>query len=389
MFNKSKSIIALVVASSVYVPVMAHADQASEAFLNNFSGNSYSMNELQTQWNSLNATQQQGIADVKPGIAAWFGGVNDTAQADMTAKNNAAANAVHVPSVQMTALTPAGKVPTPIKQLAPIATPKVEAVPTPAPVTIENTDPNAVSVAGSSKTVSNVLSTETIQLPKQNTVVAPRLLHPTASATQANVTDAQRDHAQMQAAIAHANSLVSGSNGVNGSTGADGVTTIITKADNSAVEHETAARKAEDTAQRKAIVATSQGVFENRTQIDANTGEILSHSRAIASNRAAIDNNSARIDGLNRNFANLKEQVNENRKQANAGISGAMAQANIPQVTENQRFAVGAGVGGYDGENALAVGVSFHATQNVVVKATVSDDTANNVGYGAGVAFGF
>ena len=66
-----------------------------------------------------------------------------------------------------------------------------------------------------------------------------------------------------------------------------------------------------------------------------------------------------------------------------------MAQANIPQVLNGQTFAVGAGVGGYDGENAVAVGVSFRASQNVTVKATVSDDTEQNVGYGAGLSVGW
>ena len=61
-------------------------------------------------------------------------------------------------------------------------------------------------------------------------------------------------------------------------------------------------------------------------------------------------------------------------------MSAAFAQANIPQVTENQQFAVGAGVGGYDNENAIAVGASFHATSNSVVKLTVSDDSQDNVG---------
>ena len=72
-----------------------------------------------------------------------------------------------------------------------------------------------------------------------------------------------------------------------------------------------------------------------------------------------------------------------------ADISAAFAQANIPQVTESQRFSMGAGVGTYNGEQALAVGASFHASQNTIVKLTVSDDTQSNVGAGAGVAIGW
>lgn len=172
---------------------------------------------------------------------------------------------------------------------------------------------------------------------------------------------------------------VDGKNGAQGAAGVngrDGVTTTITKVE---VDQQT----------RDQVKATTKGMFENRTQINANTGEILSHSRAIADNKAAIDHNSARIDGLNKNFSALRDEVSENKKQASAGISGAMAMANIPQVSGSQRVAIGAGVGGYDGENALAVGVSFRVSPAVTVKATVSDDTQQNVGYGAGVSVGW
>ncbi|MDK9585884.1 YadA C-terminal domain-containing protein [Lelliottia wanjuensis] len=102
-----------------------------------------------------------------------------------------------------------------------------------------------------------------------------------------------------------------------------------------------------------------------------------------------VASNTQQISKLNNNFSNLKSEVESNKHEAAAGASAAMAQANIPQVLNGQTFAVGAGVGGYDGENAVAVGVSFRASQNVTVKATVSDDTQQNVGYGAGVSVGW
>lgn len=169
---------------------------------------------------------------------------------------------------------------------------------------------------------------------------------------------------------------VDGKNGATGAAGKDGITTTITKVE---VDQQT----------RDQVKATTKGMFENRTQINANTGEILSHSRAIADNKAAIDHNSARIDGLNKNFSALRDEVSENKKQASAGTSAAMAMANIPQVSGSQRVAIGAGMGGYDGENALAVGVSFRVSPAITVKATVSDDTQQNVGYGAGVSVGW
>lgn len=104
---------------------------------------------------------------------------------------------------------------------------------------------------------------------------------------------------------------------------------------------------------------------------------------------AQVDHNTQQINKLNNNFNNLKQTVDSNKKIASAGSASAMAQANIPQVLNGQTVAFGAGVGGYDGENAVAVGVSFRASESVTVKATVSDDTQNNFGYGAGVSIGY
>ncbi|NJQ19080.1 hypothetical protein HCO69_05455 [Pantoea sp. LS15] len=159
-----------------------------------------------------------------------------------------------------------------------------------------------------------------------------------------NATDADRQNAKDQAMIDYLQSHVK--NGVDGKNGNDGVTTTITKLDT------------------------------------ATQTKVTSNSRAIQDNSQAISK-------MNNSFASLKDEVNDNHKEANAGISGAMAQANIPQVMNNQRVAIGAGVGGYDGENAVAVGASARLGDSVVIKATVSDDTADNVGYGAGLSVGW
>ncbi|TBL36901.1 adhesin, partial [Hafnia alvei] len=127
----------------------------------------------------------------------------------------------------------------------------------------------------------------------------------------------------------------------------------------------------------------------NAQQFNADNRSIAENHRHSAENSAAIRANSQRLDSIEQHQSAQDSHIDENKKQASAGISAAFAQANIPQVTENQQFAVGAGVGGYDSENAIAVGASFHATSNSVVKLTVSDDSQDNVGYGAGVSVGW
>ena len=127
----------------------------------------------------------------------------------------------------------------------------------------------------------------------------------------------------------------------------------------------------------------------NAMQLKIDNMALADNHHRIASNSSAISSNSQRLDSVQHHQAEQDSRINENKKQASAGISAAFAQANIPQVTDSQQFAVGAGVGGYDSENAIAVGASFHATQNTIVKMTVSDDTQNNFGYGAGVSVGW
>ncbi|MCW2487558.1 YadA C-terminal domain-containing protein [Candidatus Symbiopectobacterium sp. NZEC127] len=158
------------------------------------------------------------------------------------------------------------------------------------------------------------------------------------------------------------------------------------------------------TANRSAIKATNNSVrkLAKQQQIESiyyseqiqtladNTTQSLTeeHSAIKATHARAVDN-SQQIDDLNGNVSHLRNLVEENKKEAAAGSSAAMAQANIPQVLNGQTVAIGAGIGGYDGESAVAVGVSFRATQNVTVKATVSDDTQENLGYGAGLSVGW
>jgi|GEM_PF-5457114 len=70
-------------------------------------------------------------------------------------------------------------------------------------------------------------------------------------------------------------------------------------------------------------------------------------------------------------------------------IAGVAAMANIPPVTSYQNFSIGAGVGNTDGESAVAVGFSARASQSVVVKASVSNDTQRNFVVGGGISYGW
>ncbi len=127
--------------------------------------------------------------------------------------------------------------------------------------------------------------------------------------------------------------------------------------------------------------------------IQANHDAIRSTNRVVSQHTEQLANHEQRIQTLeqdtNRNFGALRNQVDRNKKDADAGIAGVAAMASIPQVTEYQTFSVGAGVGNRHDQQALAVGFSARAAQNVVVKVSAATDTNSGWTVGAGAAIGW
>jgi Autotransporter adhesin len=91
----------------------------------------------------------------------------------------------------------------------------------------------------------------------------------------------------------------------------------------------------------------------------------------------------------NSTFSSMKDSIDKNDKKAMAGVSSAIAAANLPQVQANQKFMFSAGAGTYEGESAVAVGGSVNFSEHVVGKVSFSADTQDNYGAGAGVGVGF
>ena len=139
-----------------------------------------------------------------------------------------------------------------------------------------------------------------------------------------------------------------GQNGKDGANGADGITTTITQVQT-------------DTATQHQVVSNTQSIADQQAQLRS----------------------------VNKQFSDLKEKVDDNKKDASAAVAGVAAMANIPQVTEYQTFSIGAGAGTHDGENALAVGFSARVSQNTVTKASVATDTQSGFTAGVGVSYGW
>ncbi|AQT28733.1 putative autoagglutinating Adhesin [Erwinia phage vB_EamM_Yoloswag] len=176
-------------------------------------------------------------------------------------------------------------------------------------------------------------------------------------------------------------------------------------------------------------------ITNNETSITKNTSDIKetqkvvnNQGKVINNHETRITNNETNISTLNQDFNSFSQTVNNNQeitnyniRQGNAqtlsqsknytdnkfgemkqyvdkgrsddqkeyrsGIAGVAAMANIPNVP-GTTFSLGAGMGQYKDQTALAVGGNWNVSQRVAVKASVGF-TNEDATAGAGIAFGF
>lgn len=179
-----------------------------------------------------------------------------------------------------------------------------------------------------------------------------------------------------------------GLNGTNGKDGQDGK-----DADMSLVNSNTQAIAAETEERKAGDISSQLRIDQANANIEANRQASAAINKRVADNTAAIANHETRITSLeqqtSKGFSDLKRQIDDNKKDANAGIAGVAAIASVPQVTSNQDFSIGAGVGARGSEQAVAVGFSGRITDSVVTKVAVSTDTQSGWTVGAGVSYGW
>ncbi len=105
-------------------------------------------------------------------------------------------------------------------------------------------------------------------------------------------------------------------------------------------------------------------------EVDARFGSVDSRFNAVDSRFNAVDR---RIDKV--------EEV------ANAGVASVAALAAIPSPAYGKRFSVGAGLGNYASESAVAVGFRAALTESTSVTAGVSRNTASKTAANLGVGY--
>ncbi|MGL6176258.1 MAG: YadA-like family protein [Vibrionaceae bacterium] len=150
-----------------------------------------------------------------------------------------------------------------------------------------------------------------------------------------------------------------GLNGKDGVNGKSGVTTTITK--------------------KEVDTKTINLVKSLNTQTTAQAKDLKAAQQVFAQAQSSS----------NAQFKNLKDEVDDNKKEARGGVASAVAIASMPQVEKDQAMMFSAGIGSFKNEQAISVGASFHAGEHTVIKAGISDSTNNDLAMGAGIGIGF
>lgn len=151
------------------------------------------------------------------------------------------------------------------------------------------------------------------------------------------------------------------------------------------------------------------------TQVSANTAKLNYHSEQITNVYHTVQQYSGwmetqesqiyelklrdrdlrnKITELNKliegNFDSIRNDINKNRRDSNAGIAGAIAIGTMMQPYEADQSAITVGAGSFKNEAAIAIGAS-HITENGKwgFKGGVSADTRKNIGVGLSAAYFF
>lgn len=151
-----------------------------------------------------------------------------------------------------------------------------------------------------------------------------------------------------------------------------------------------------------AVIASDTGVaitsYDNGLISNSTSTTLVGGNTRISISDAGVNLNGARLsgvaDGINdfdavnmRQLRGLERNINRVETLASRGIAGVAALASIPQVEQGKTFSLGAGVGSYNGYQAIAVGGSGRITQNTIVKASVATSAHGKPTFGAGISY--
>lgn len=124
------------------------------------------------------------------------------------------------------------------------------------------------------------------------------------------------------------------------------------------------------------------------TMMQAQTAAILHTAQAMDQHAVAINKVQHDVAKLQQQYQHIQHTVQENRKLSSQGIASIAAMSNIPVPAVVGKTTIGAGVGHFDAQSAIAVGVARYYDNGTAVKLSVGT-SGSKVAVGGGVSYSF
>ena len=141
-------------------------------------------------------------------------------------------------------------------------------------------------------------------------------------------------------------------------------------------------------AQDKLIAANKSDIAANKTDIATNKADIATNKANIEANKNAIAANYAEMKN---NFAAVNSRIDKLDDKMKKGFAAQAALNGLFQPYSVGKFNVTAAIGGYDSEQAMALGTGYRFNENFALKAGIASDLSgfDHVTYNIGANFEF
>ena len=171
------------------------------------------------------------------------------------------------------------------------------------------------------------------------------------------------------------------------STSAGSASTSATASASSATAASTSATAASTSATASASSASS--ALDSATAASTSASTATERVNYIEHNIDAIFRDSNTYADLSNRIDQNSSDIRSNRKLAAQGIAGLAAMTNIPSPAIAGTTSIGAGVGYFDSESAIAIGASHYFENNVSIKGSVASgfNSGKSTVVGAGVSY--
>ena len=146
---------------------------------------------------------------------------------------------------------------------------------------------------------------------------------------------------------------------------------------------------ANDIATNKTNIQTNaNNIATNKTNIQTNANNIATNKANIEANKNAIAANYAEMKN---NFAAVNSRIDKLDDKMKKGFAAQAALNGLFQPYSVGKFNVTAAIGGYDSEQAMALGTGYRFNENFALKAGIASDLSgfDHVTYNIGANFEF